>query len=330
MNAGNDRTRGLESIRAARVARKAGRTARLTPQVAGVGLFLLLATIGIYRYVWSNQLETSRKVLAGKQRATAATVGKEWSDIAQRLEDWTVASAQAYPGDLRDPGLRNWPFQQQPGLWLRARLADATRREDLQRVVQFSVRDAFVGCFLGEAATPVRQAMTHDDDAPADFPEQPWNMKRAYQATRVLAPTWLAELQLVNDDLRMRYLEKEFEKAEHNDIPIAIDIIKKARYFLLLLDEDVAGAKAEGDAGLMVSDLSVLPHPVRVTLVDLQARKVMLRLRLASQGEYHMLATDGAMLSASGQVSDETTRAIRRQVNNCDLASEAKLRMNAE
>jgi hypothetical protein len=330
MNAGNDRTRGLESIRAARVARKAGRTARLTPQVAGVGLFLLLATVGIYRYVWSNQLETSRKVLAGKQRATAATVGKEWSDIAERLEDWTLASAQVYPGDLRDPELTNWKFQHLPGLWLRVRMAEATRREDLQRVVKFSVRDAFVGCLLGEAATPVRRAPASDDDATNDFPEQPWNMKRAYQATHVLEREWLAELQLVNDDLRMRYLEKEFEKAERNDIPVAIEIIKKARYFLLLLDEDVAAAKAEGDAGLMVSDLTLIPHPVRIVLIDLQARRVMLRLRLASQGEYHMLASDGAILSASGVVSDETSRAVRRQVNNCDLASAVKARINAE
>lgn len=313
MNTGTPRNRGLESIKTARAARKLGRGAKLTPQVALYAGALVIASIVGYRFLWSRNLENTRKSLIAKQQATVNTVGVEWNALQGDLERFAIEGASpTYAGDRVSPELATWKFESQPGLWLRIRLAEAKAPETLRAAAQYSVRDSFTTCFLKEAATPVR---AEDPDAGAIFPEQPWNVKRAYQATKVLGTPWLTEVQNATDDLRMGYFASQFEKAEREEIPVAIDIVKKARFFLLLLDEDVPAATQESDAGLFVSDLSLVPHPVRIFLVNLKTKEVVLRLRASADGEFRSV-TETAL-------SEESRKAIQRQVNNCSLAGTA-------
>jgi hypothetical protein len=161
-------------------------------------------------------------------------------------------------------------------------------------------------------------------EAPVDpgFPEQPWNVKRAYQATRILDDAWRQNVETLNDDLRMRYFEAEFDKAEKREIPVAIDIVKKARFFLLLLDEDVPAAKAESDAGLMVSDLTLVPHPLRVVLVDLKLKSFVFRARVTAGGDARM---------ATGEaIGEAMQKSVTRQVNNCGAAQRALEALHAK
>ena len=52
-----------------------------------------------------------------------------------------------------------------------------------------------------------------------------------------------------DDDLRLRVFVEQYDKAIREEIPLAIDVVKRAQFFLLVLDEDVPEAAAFADGG---------------------------------------------------------------------------------
>jgi hypothetical protein len=107
----------------------------------------------------------------------------------------------------------------------------------------------------------------------------------------------------------------QYDKAVNREIPLAIDIVKRASFFLLVLDEDVPEAAKLADGGAITEEaLQLVPHPSRVHLFDLASGKEILRLR----------RTGDARVIPAGEraVTDSETRdAMQRQANNCSLAS---------
>ena len=156
-------------------------------------------------------------------------------------------------------------------------------------------------------------------DAGSGWNDQPWNLRLAYFATRVLSDEWANEVKSAGDDLHLRIFARQYEKAKSEDIPLAIDIIKRAQFFLLVLDEDVPEAQAlTVDAGrnagkITELELQQVPHPARVHLIDLRQNKEMFRLRREPEADYRFAGEqtirDPYMLAA-----------VKRQVNNCALA----------
>jgi hypothetical protein len=190
--------------------------------------------------------------------------------------------------------------------------ADARDVPSVRRASSSSQKDGFVGCLLRE---PNVAAARGDADAGA-FAEQPWNWQKAYGATRILTDEWVAEVKNAPDPLRLKVFDEQYEKAVMSEIPLAIDLVRQAQFFLLVLDEDSDEAKAVAEGGIVSEAvLQRSPHYARVHLYDLRNGKEALSLRRSAEASFVFAGEHGA-------TDPETLDALKRQVNNCALAKE--------
>ncbi|HSQ63959.1 MAG TPA: hypothetical protein VLM85_12125 [Polyangiaceae bacterium] len=325
---------GLPAIHKGREQRLAGKWSRPTGTVwlvVGAGL---LASLLIYRFVSDRDIEGRRTALLAKQRAVEATVGAEWAPLRDRIEKYILAKGGDFEGEHVAAEAKSWSAQAQPGLYLRLRLADAKSADTIRRAAADSARDAFTGCMLKTDNAALARG---EVDASA-FPDQPWNLRQAYAATRILTPEWVGEVKDATDLLRLRVFEQQYDKAEKDEIPRAIDIVKRAEFFLLVLDETAddpataagsSGARARSetstgaataaadDGGVDTAEeqLQLVAHWARVYVLDLQKNVEILRTRQHAAAEF--------VFAGGKPVTDpETLDAMKRQVNNCALAQE--------
>lgn len=307
-----ERKPGLPSVHKAREDRQRGKFSRTTPGFwlwAGSGLIAIL--VG-YRFVSGRQLEGAKGELLSKQRAVRSSIGATWFPLRDRIEGLTTLAASHVDEDLVDCQAARWEFRALPGLYLRLRVADARDVASVRRATLSSQKDGFVGCFLRE---PNAAAGAGEADAGV-FAEQPWNWQKAYEATRILTDEWVSEVESAPDPLRLRVFEEQYEKAISTEIPLAIDSVKRAQFFLLVLDEDSDEAKQAAEGGIVtVAMLETTPHYARVHLWNLGTGKEVVRVRRAAEA--------GFVFAGEHEVRDpETLDAMKRQVNNCALAKE--------
>ena len=307
---------GLPAVHKGREQRLAGKWSRPTGTawlLIGAGL---LASLLIYRFVSDRDIEGRRTALLAKQRAVEATVGAEWTPLRDRIEKYILAKGGGFEGEHVTAEAKSWSAQAQPGLYLRLRLADAKNADSIRRAAADSARDAFTGCMLKTENT----ALARGEPDAAAFPDQPWNLRQAYAATRILTPEWVGEVKDASDLLRLRVFEQQYDKAERDEIPRAIDIVKRAEFFMLVLDEpadDPVGAAtaAADDAGVDTAEeqIQLVAHWARVYVLDLQRDVEILRTRQHAVGDF--------VFAGGKPVTDpETLDAMKRQVNNCALA----------
>jgi hypothetical protein len=316
--------RGLGAIAQNRDDRSRG-AGRWTAQAGFVAGGAVLAGLIAHKFVSDHELNAGRQALLAKQRAVVATLGAEWLPLRDNLEGDVLHSAATplgeYAGDDVQPEARSLTFRAEPGLYLRMRLADATSAESVHKVAVDAKRDAFAACLLRE---PNERGARGEMDGGA-FAEQPWNLGQAYAATRILTDDWVNAVKDADDDLRLRVFVEQYDKAIREEIPLAIDVVKRAQFFLLVLDEDVPEAAAFADGGPLTEEaLQMVEHPARVFLFDLKDNRPILRLRRSGGGRF--------IQAGERQVTDDETRdAMQRQVNNCALANlvEARLREGA-
>ena len=121
------------------------------------------------------------------------------------------------------------------------------------------------------------------------------------------------------NDMRLRLLERDFDGAVKDDIPLVVDLMVRAQYFLLVLDENASDPAQVPDAGTYCESVQAVEHPVRVLAWDLDARKLLLRIRTSATAQVGTLTG-----------SPTTRLAVRRQSNNCALALEVRRRMGDE
>jgi hypothetical protein len=312
-------TRGLPAIARAREDRRSGRT-RWTTQA---GLLAAAAVIGglvAHRLVSERQLNDGRQALLAKQRAVAATLGAEWYPMRDKLEAEVLGAARGFAGDFVDPVARRGEFRSQPGLYLRMRVADAADVESVRRVAADAKRDAFAACLLRE---PNERGIRGEIDGGA-FAEQPWNLGEAYAATRILTDDWVRAVRDADDDLRLRVFTEQYEKAVREEVPLAIDVVKRSRFFLLVLDEDVPEAAAVADGGgITEAALQLVPHPARVHVFDLASGREIVRLQRS--GDARVIPAGERFIADS-----ETRDAMQRQANNCALAGRVQEMLSAK
>ncbi len=301
---------GLKSIRDAKQNR--GRTqSRISPQSL---LFVLLAAVTVtiaYFYVAGRNLDANKDKLLQKQRAVQATVGAEWGPLRDKIEKATLDAAAQFKGDFVDSEAGRMEFRTAPGIYLRMRVAEARDSAGLRKAAKSSLRDAFVGCLLRGQPRAKLEA-----DGGGLFPDQPWNMRQAYTATRILTDDWVSEVKASDDDLRLRVFQQQYDQAIRDEIPVAIEMLKKAQFFLLVLDEDAAAARDAADGGPIDEQaLQLVPHETRVHLVNLRTGAEMLRLKRSGAAAFFMAGENP-------NVDPQTRAAMQRNVNNCDLANQ--------
>ncbi len=309
------RMRGLAAIERAREDRSRGRVRWTTH----AGLFAAAAVIGsfiVHSVVSSRDLAQGKQALLAKERAVEATLGKKWDPLRNKLEEDVLGAAKDYAGDMVTSEARRHEFRSQPGLYLRMRVADAKDTASIRAAAAESRKDGFAACLLREP-----NERTARGEAGA-FAEQPWNLGRAYKATRILTDKWAQAVKDADDELTLRVYSDDYETAVRDEIPVAIDVVSRARFFLLVLDEDVPEAAAFTDGGGMTEEaLQLVGHPARVHLFALPEGKEILRLRRS--GEWSVISAGERVVT-----DPETRDAMQRQANNCALASrvEAELR----
>jgi hypothetical protein len=301
---------GLPSVYKAREDRQRGRYSRTSP---GLWLWATGAIVAIvvgYHFVSARQLDEARQALLSKQRAVGTKVGSEWFPLRDRIEQLTLDAALPWESDRVAPDASHWDFRSLPGLYLRLRVDEAKDVEGVRRAATSSQKDGFVGCLLRE---PNPGGARGELDGGA-FSEQPWNWQKAYQATRILTDEWTHEVEAAQDSLRLRVFEQQYNDAVSTEIPLAIEVVKRAQFFLLVLDEDSDEAKLSSEGGAVTEALlQRVPHYARVHLVNLRTNQEVVRVRRTAEASF--------VFAGESNVHDpETLDAMRRQVNNCALA----------
>ena len=311
-NQGERKPPGLPSVYKGRTDRERGKYARGSPALWLSAVAGLAAVLVAYHVISDRQLESAKGTLLSKERAVRDTVGAQWFPLRDAMEKLTLDSLANNAPDFIDPEAAHWDFRSAPGLYLRVRAAEVKDVESLRHAIASSKRDGFVACFLREPNAPAARG---DADAGA-FSEQPWNWQKAYAATRILTDDWAREVRESGDPLRLRVFEQQYDKAMAEEIPAAVDIIRRAQFFLLIVDEDSPDAHpADAGAPLTLADLESVGHFARVSLTDLRSKKEIVRVRRSAEASF--------VFTGERAVQDpETLEAMKRQVNNCALAKE--------
>jgi hypothetical protein len=312
---------GLKAIYEGREARKpGGKYGRPSTGLYLFGVSAILGSLVVYHYVSEYQLDSQKRDLLAQQRAMKTTIGAAWFPLRDEIESYVLDAAKAYKGDFVDSEAARWEFRSAPGIYLRMRVAEAKDAASLHKGAADSQRDAFIGCFLRE---PNRAAAQGERDAGA-FPEQPWNLGRAYTATRVLTDEWAEQVKAADDKMQVRVVEEQYEKASTVDMRTAAEVVKQAKFFLLVLDEDAPEAAATADGGpIDEAALQMVPHSSRVHVLDLRTKSELFRLRREGNASF-------VFAGEHANADPETRNAMQRQVNNCSLADQIRVEIDAK
>jgi hypothetical protein len=296
---------------------------------------LILAVGAILNWKWSsNEVESSRQALMAKQRATTQELGPRWFPVRDKIERWTTELAGEPGAEVIDTeALKSWDFRDKAGIYLRLRVQDAKTPEAIRAGAKDSLRDAFTSCLMHTAnADPTAgpACKRTRDCAAGDFCNeqdhcaklaQPFNLREGYRAMRNLSDDWIHEVQDASTDLRLRALVAGFEDTVRDDIPRVVEMLQRAQYLLVVLDEDVPGMALPGaDAGPSAASeaIQAATHLARVGVWRLSDGKLVLKLRREAGGQ---------LLGATPSVDADVLASRQRQANSCALALEVRTAM---
>ena len=303
---------GLKAVHSARAERSRSKFGQLDGRAWMMVGGAVVATLVAAYLLNDRTLSSDKEEILSQQRAAVSTVGAEWYPLRDRLEKLTLDFAARFDGDKVDVEQAKMDFRASPGLYLRMRVADARDVESLRKHAKESAKDAFTGCLLREP----NAALARGDADAGTGPEQPWNLHRAYSATRVMTDEWASEVKDAGDKNRLRVFRQQYDKAKREEIPVAIDIVKRAQFYLLVLDEDVPEARELSDGGTITEEaLQQVPHPTRVHIVNLKTGGSIASLRKTAEADFTFVGERAVR-------DPETLAAMKRQVNNCALAQQ--------
>ncbi len=316
------RQRGLKAIDEARQAR--GKR-RFPPARFWGWTAVILAATGILHWKWSQgQLESARQKLMAEQRAVAVELGPKWTSLRGSVEGWALDLARDAGAEVVDrEALKGWDFRDRPGLYLRLRVEEAKDVDTLRKGLKSSLRDAFTACLLrvsnpsplaGPECKRTRDCavgQTCNELDRCTVPAQPYNLRVAYRTMNVLSDDWVRDAQDAGTELRLRLLSAMFQDTVRDDLPVAIDLLTRAQYLIVVLDEPVAGVTAR-DGGTATQAIQAAKHLARVGVWRLSDGKNVVRIRREAGGQLL-----GGTPSA---VDDDVLDARQRQANSCALA----------
>lgn len=318
-----EKPRGMPAVQESREKRRD--LLRIPPRVFLWGFTILAGWAIIYWKIDQGEVESWRNRLLADQRAVSSELAPRYTPLRDQFETWILEAAKPYPGDFVDPAALDSNFRSKPGVYLRLYIDDAKDVDSLRSAAMDSLRDGFTSCFtLYDNPDPFDgpPCMRHHDCPSGQHcnetnhctePAQPYNLRVAYRAARVLYDDWTKEVREASNDMRLRLLERDFESAVKDDMPLAIDLMVRAKYLLLVLDEQAEKPDEVPDAGTYSESLQAVKHPVRVFVWDIPNKKLLLRTRTSATASVGTLPPDPL-----------ARLAVRRQSNNCAVAVEVR------
>jgi hypothetical protein len=224
-----------------------------------------------------------------------------------------------------------------PGVYLRLRQNEVEPVETLRKRAVHSLHDGCTSCLFARpqarlsGGKPCTSGTTCDRGQICNEwkvcaePSQPFNLRLLYRALRVLSTEWNDDLQQATSDLSLRTFERELAQVAQNDVPIALDLVKRSKYFTLVLDQDPMGGIPRDSAALEPSGereseeevLWRLPHEARIGIWDLTSAQPLLKLRARADASF-------IPMGERIEVDESVKRSQQRQVNSCALASDIR------
>ncbi len=330
--------RGLPALNESRVARKRsivlGR-ARVR-EVATRFWLLTFAGLAVFAVVYyrhsQQELAEQRSQLAARQRAVVVAAGQGGFELRDKLEAWVLELAQGEVEASVSPLASLDEISRGPGIYLRARQQDVRDVESLRRAATRSLHDGFTSClFVGKtpdaAGTPCKAKSQCgpgelcDDWGVCSVPGQPYNLRLLYAALAVQGRDWHERLAATTDELQVRAMELELEGTAKHEVPAAVELVRRSRFFTAVLDEEALGTQPEPgvDAGVEETPeqrLQTTDHFVRVGIWDIARSELLVRLRLEVAGRFVSMGRDVDDVAAA--------RSRQRQANNCAAAVEVR------
>ena len=160
---------------------------------------------------------------------------------------------------------------------------------------------------------------------------QPFNLRIAYKALHVMSDEWVAEIQEISNNLTVRGATATFADVNRYDMPVATDLLQRAKYFMVVVDEPAEKVDSDSaahalpdvkDPGL-ADDRSIptAPHKARVCVWRLEDDKRMMAVKSEASGE---------LVGGSTEVNLKTRISMQRQANSCSLALGVREAMGVE
>lgn len=332
--------RGLPSLVEARAERQRAivlgrvRVRGMPPQFwLWAGVLLAVFAVG---YWWMAQRELSgqKAAVMAKQRAIKHTLGPRIFPFRDKIERWAHELAGPWKADLVASDIKWQAIRSGSSVYLRLRLKNAEDRKGIAKAAAGSLHDGFTACFFVREGAPdprsgppcqsladCRPGLLCNEWDVCAPPPRPYNMRLAYRALRVLADEWTDALLDAKSDLAVRVAERDLDAATKNDVPVAIEVLARAKYATIVLDEDPKGGLPPRleDAGVETDEERVqrAGHAARVGIWDLRDGRLLVRVRRDAAGTF---------VPVGGRVvrRPETLAAQSRQANSCALATAVK------
>jgi hypothetical protein len=279
-----------------------------------------------------SEIQTMRNELLARQRVVREELGPRWFALRDKIEKWTGECAADGAETVDQPALAGWDFRSKAGIYLRLGQGDAQGPEKIRTAALQSLRDGFTACLL-RAPNPnplAGPACKSNKDCPSkqvcnEFEHcaehaQPYNLRLAYRTMWILTDEWIDDVQAIGKKLTMRGAVSSFDAWNTYDLPVAVDLLVKAEYFLVVVDELAEGQapppepapSVEPDGGAPVNpSISASPHQARVCLWRLKDDRRVLRVRREAAGR---------LVGGSGTTDAQSLDAQQRQANACSLA----------
>ena len=334
--------RGLPSVIEAR--KQIGKKKMLPTRYWMWAIVFIGAGIIVWWKLEEGEINKMRNELLGRQRAVVEELGPRWFPLRDRIADWTQECAVEALTDHIDPEVMDkaWSFRDKAGIYLRLAQPNAETPEKIREAATKSLRDGFTSCLLVvENKSPISGAKCHTNrDCPRgnmcnEFyhcaeHSQPYNLRVAFKTMHIMTDEWVADIQDVSNKLAMRGVQATFEEINDYDLPVAVDLLARSKYFLVVVDElvkadeqDIDQSLPDVDAGTQ-DDRSIptAAHPARVCLWRLEDGKKMLALRREAAGTLRGPGVE--------QVPLQTRIAQQRQANSCSLALAVREAIGAE
>lgn len=302
---------------------------------------LILAAFGIvYWRVAAGQLESQKSGVAAKQRAVRKTLGPKLLPFVEGVEHWAIDLALGAVSEQISADADWDVLARKPGVYLRLLASKASSAPSIRRAAAISLNDGFTSCFFiregapdptkgpkcETSATCEPGQLCNEWDVCSAVP-RPYNMRLAYRAWRVLSDDFTRQLQDATDDLQVRLLDIELDQVTKVDVPVAIEVLQRAKTVTIVLDETPEGmsstVRTSPGEPLLTEEQRVqgASHHARVGIWDVGSGRQLVRWRGQAQSRIVTLG------KAQPILDPEVDAARTRQANSCVLATSLKGRL---